>query len=112
MIVYSEKLHLIHLRIILNPQILNDELLSLHCVLAHVVFQQFLDAEVVAQDDRLEAHVGADEATELVGGDFAQAFESGDLCLLAAFLLGGDALLIGVTIVGLFLVAYAEQRRL
>ena len=109
MIVYSENLHLIHLRVILNPKILDDELLSLHGVLAHIIIQQLLDAEVVAKDDGLKPHVGADEAAELVGGDFAQAFEAGDLGLLAAFLFGGDALLIGVTIVGLFLVAHAEQ---
>ena len=67
MIVYSENLHLIHLRIILNPKILNDELLAFHGVLAHVIIQQLLDAEIIAQDDGLKPHVGADEATELVG---------------------------------------------
>ena len=112
MIVYSENLQLVHLRVVLNPQVLDDELLALHSVLAHVVFQQFLDAEVVAKDDRLKPHVGADETTELVGGDFAQAFESGDLGLLAAFLLGGDAFLVAIAVVGLFLVAHAEQRGL
>ena len=40
--------NLVHLRVILNPQIVDDELLELPGVLAHVVFQQFLDAEVVA----------------------------------------------------------------
>ena len=108
MIVYEENLHLIHLRVILNPKILDDELLALHGIFAHVVFQQLLDAEIVTQDDGLKPHVGADEATEFVGGDFAQAFEAGDLGLLAAFLLGGDAFLVGVTIVGLFLVAHTE----
>ena len=103
---------LVHVGIILNPKFVNDELLALHGVLAHIIFQQFLDAEVVAQDDRFKAHVGTNEATELVGGDFAQTFESGDLGLLTAFLLGGDAFLVGVTVVGLLLVAHAEQRRL
>ena len=112
MIVYEKILHLIHLRIILNPQIVDDELLAFHGVFAHVVFQQLLDAEVVAQDDRLEAHIGADEATELVGRDLAQAFESRDFGLLAAFLFGGDAFLVGVAVVGLLFVAYAEQGRL
>ena len=112
MIVYSENLHLIHFRIILNPQILNDELLAFHGVLAHVIIQKFLDAEVVAQDDGLKAHVGADEATELVGRDFAQAFEAGDFGLLAAFLLGGDAFLITIAVVGLLFVAHTEQRSL
>ena len=104
--------NLVHVGVILNPQIVDDELLAFHGVLAHVVFQQLLDAEVVAKDDRLKPHVGTDKATELVRGDFAQTFESGDLGLLAAFLLGGDAFLVGVTIIGLFLVAHAEQRRL
>ena len=63
--------NLVHVGIILNPKIVDDELLPLHGVLAHVVFQQFLDAEVVTQDDGLKAHVGTDEAAELVGGDFA-----------------------------------------
>ena len=67
MIVYSENLHLIHLGIILNPKILNDELLPFHSVLAHIIIQQLLDAEVVAKDDRFKSHVGADETTELVG---------------------------------------------
>ena len=112
MIVYEKTLYLVHIGVILNSQIVDDEFLAFHGVLAHVVFQQFLDAEVVAQDDRFKPHVGTDEAAELVGGDFAQAFESCDLGLLAAFLLGGDAFLVGVTIVGLLLVAHAEQRRL
>ena len=112
MIVYEENLHFIHLRVILNTQVVDDKLLAFHSVLAHVVLQQFLDAEVVAQDDGLKAHVGTDEATELVGGDFAQAFEAGDLGLLAAFLLGSDALLVSVTIVGLLFVAHTEERGL
>ncbi len=100
--------NLVHVGIILNPQIVDDEALSLHGVFAHVVFQQLLDAEVVTKDDRFKPHVGADEATELIRGDFAQAFEAGDLGLLAAFLLGGYAFLVGVAIVGLLFVAYAE----
>ena len=112
MIVYSENLHLIHFRIILNPKILDDELLAFHGVFAHIIIQQLLDAEVVAQDDRFKAHVGPDEASEFVGGDFAQAFEAGDLSLFAAFLLGGDAFLVAIAVVGLLLVANAEQGRL
>ena len=112
MIVYSENLHLIHLRIILNPKILNDEFLAFHGVLAHVIIQQLLDAEIIAQDDGLKPHVGPDETTELVGGDFAQAFEAGDLGLLAAFLFGGDAFLVAIAVVGLLFVAHTEQRRL
>ena len=112
MIVYSENLHLIHFRIILNPKILDDELLAFHGVFAHVIIQQLLDAEVVAKDDGLKAHVGPDETTELVGGDFAQAFEAGDLGLLAAFLFGCDAFLIAIAIIGLLLVTHTEQGRL
>ena len=104
--------NLVHIGIILDPQVVDDELLTFHGVFAHVVFKQLLDAEVVAQDDRLKPHVGADETTELVGGDFAQAFEAGDLGLLAAFLLGGDAFFVAVAVIGLLLVAHAEQGRL
>ena len=110
--VTDEASNLVHIGVILNPKIVDDELLALHSVFAHVVFQQFLDTEVVAQDDGLEAHIGADEATKLVRGDFAQAFESGDFGLLAAFLLGGDAFLVTVAVIGLLLVAYTEQGRL
>ena len=109
MIVYSENLHLIHLRIILNSQVLDDKSLSLHRIFAHVVFQQLFDAEVVAQDDGFKPHVGADETSELVGRNLAQTFEAGNLGLLAAFLLGGDALLVAVAIISLFLVAHTEQ---
>ena len=59
--------NLVHVGIILNPKILDNELLSLHGIFAHVVFQKFLDTEIVAQDDGLKPHVGTDEATELVG---------------------------------------------
>ena len=68
--------NLVHVGVILNPKIVDDELLAFHGVFAHVVFQQFLNAEVVAEDNGFKAHVGADEASELVGRDFAQALES------------------------------------
>ena len=101
--------NLVHVGIILNAEVLDDEALALGGVVAHVILQQLLDAEVVLKDDWLEAYVGTDEATELVGGDSAQAFVAGDLGLLAAFLLGGDAFLVSVTIVGLFFVAHTKQ---
>ena len=33
--------NLVHVGVILNPQILNDEPLTLHGVLAHIIFQQW-----------------------------------------------------------------------
>ena len=109
MIVYEKTLYLVHIGIILDPKIVDDEPLALHGVFAHVIIQQLLDAEVVAQNDGLEPHVGTDEASELVGRNFAQTFEAGDFGLLASFLLGGDAFFVAVAVVGLFLVAHTEQ---
>ena len=45
---------------------------------SHVEFQQFLHGVGLAKGDLLQAHVLADEMTELIGRDFSQSFEFGD----------------------------------
>ena len=105
-------LKLIDIRVVLNPQIVDDELLTLVGVLSHVVFQKLRNRHVVAQDDRLQAHVRTDEIAELVGRDLTETFESGDFGMSAERLDGVDTFLVGVAISRLFLVSHAEQRGL
>ena len=53
--------------VLLNYQVVNDEVLAFHCVLAHILGEQFLYLVVLVQLDALETHVGADEVAELIG---------------------------------------------
>ena len=64
-------------------QVIDDELLAFLCILAHIIFQDMLDMRFRHDQDGLDAHVGADEPGEFVGGDLAQPFKAGDLGLVA-----------------------------
>src|ERR1700744_3727235 len=63
-------------------QVIDDKLLSFLGVFAHIIFQDLLDMRFRHDHDGLDAHVGADEAGELVGRNFTQALEPGDLGLI------------------------------
>jgi len=57
----------------------------------------------------VEAHVRADHEAELVGRDFSEALEAGDLGGLAEFRQGFLALVVVVTVDGFLLIADAEE---
>ena len=63
---------------------------------------------LVVEEDGVEAHVGADESFELVGRDFAEAFESGDFGARGG-VDGLDAFFVGVAVFGFLLVAHTEE---
>ncbi len=88
------------LGVILNNKIVNDKVLSFHSVFAHVEFQQLGHGIFLAEADAVKTDVGPDEAAEFLRRDFAETFESGDLGIVAEFLDGGYALLVGVAVVG------------
>ena len=62
-------------------EVVDDESLAPGGVLAHVEGEHVFDRHALWDDDGVEADVLADEVLELVGGDFAEAFEAGDLGL-------------------------------
>ena len=49
-----------------DDKVVDDEVLALHGVLAHVVFQKFRHLVALAQCHLLQAYVGTDEVLELV----------------------------------------------
>ena len=98
--------------VLLDAQVVDDEALALEGVLAHVELQQVVDGVVLGDAHAVETHVVADELLELVGRNLAETFETRDLGIDAAAVEGFQTLLLGITIVGLLLVADAEQGRL
>ena len=100
-------------QVLLDAQVLDDEVLPLGGVLAHEEGEEVVGAVEVVQGDRLEPDVLADEVLELAGGDFAQALEAGDLVAGArASATAACFSVLGVAVLGLLLVADAEERRL
>ena len=98
-------------QVFLDFEIVDDEVLPLGRVLAHEEREEFIAAEEMIEVHRLQADVFADEILELAGGNFAQAFEAGDLVAGAQFDDRGLLFLLGITIHRLLLVAHAEQWR-
>ena len=74
--------------------------MALHGVLSHVIFKEFLHLVALVERHLVEAHVGADEVFELVGGDFSQSFKSRDFGVGAELLDGGLAFFLVVAIDG------------
>ena len=103
---------LVDVRVVFNPQIVDDKLLTLVGVLSHVVFQKLRNGHIMAQDDRLQAHILTDEIAELVGRDLSETFESCDLRMGTERFDGIDTFLVGIAVSRLFLVSHAEQRGL
>ena len=84
-------------------------MLSLHSILAHVELKQFVDIVIFAQPHFIQSDVVSYETSELVGRNLTQTIESGDFRVLAKFLYGFLLLLVGVAVVGLALLPYAEK---
>lgn len=105
--------------VFLHHEVVDDEVLSFHGVLAHVELQQFLHGVGLAQGDLFQTHVLADEVLELVGRNLAETLESRNLRVRAELADGSHALLFRIAVDGLELrlslprtldlVAYAEE---
>ena len=66
-------------QVFFDDEVVDDEVLAFGSVLAHIVFEEFLHLVFLSQRDLFEAYVGAYESGELVGRDFSETFEAGDL---------------------------------
>lgn len=94
--------------VVFDAEVLHDEVAALGGVLAHIEAEDALGVEILVQEDGVETHVLVDEAFELVGRDFTEAFESGNLGV-GGLVYGVDTLLVAVAVGGLLLVADAEE---
>jgi len=99
-------------RVFFDFEVFDDELLALGSVLAHVKGEQVFCGHTFWYNDGVEAYVLADEVLELIGGDFAESFEAGDLRLGLTLFDRGAALIIAVAVAGDLLIAHSEERRL
>ena len=86
--------------VFLDDEVVDDEVLALHGILAHIVLQKLLHLVGLVERHLLQADVGADEAGELLGRDFAEALEAGNLRVGAQFADGRQALLLTVAVAG------------
>ena len=64
--------------VFLYHQIVDDESLTFHRILAHIVFQEFLHLVVLVKRHLFQSHIRTDEVGKFVGRDFAQSFKTGD----------------------------------
>lgn len=53
-------------QVLLNDEVVDDEVLALHRVLAHVVFQELGNLVVLVQGNLFEAHIRTDEMGEFI----------------------------------------------
>ena len=88
---------------IFNYQIVDDKVLALHGVLAHVERQHLLHGVLLAQGHAVESHIRTDEVLELLRVDFAKTLESGDFGIGTKLVDCANTLLVGVAVVGLSL---------
>ena len=65
--------------VFLYDEVLDDEVLALHGVFAHVILQELLHLVGLVEGDLLKAHVGPNEGGKLLRGYFSKTLESGYL---------------------------------
>ena len=53
-------------QVLLNDEVVDDEVLALHRVLAHVVFQELGNLVVLVQRNQFEAHIRTHEIGEII----------------------------------------------
>ena len=64
--------------VFLYHQVLDDEILSVHRILSHVVFQHHGHLVALVECYLIQSDVRSDEIGELIGTDFSQSFEACD----------------------------------
>ena len=95
-----------------HAQVFQEKVPAFGRVVAHIEFQSFGNALVLAHQDRVEPHLRADEDLELVRRDFPKPFEAGDFRLAAQLLDGIEAFFLSIAVKGFLLVADPEKRGL
>jgi len=113
--------------VVFDHEIVDDEVLALHGVFAHVEFENLGHTVVLAQAHAVYTHILTDEVAEFLGRNLAETFESGYLRIIAEALYGSHTLVVGVAVhgvvgsvvflgatgtLGRLLVSHAEKRRL
>ena len=86
--------------VFLDNEVVDDEVLTFHRVLAHIVFQKLLHLVVLMQGDLFQSHVRTYEARKLLRRDFTKTFESGNLWIGTQLLNSLQALFITITVTG------------
>ena len=86
--------------ILLNHQIVDDEVLALHGILSHIVFQKLLNLVVLMQRNLLQTHIRTYEMSKLLRRNLAETLESGDFRVWSEFTDSLLALFVTITIVG------------
>src|SRR5664280_141865 len=97
-------------QVLLDPEVVDDELLALGCVLAHEEREQFVAAVQMRERYGLEPDAGADKVLELVGRNLAQSLEARDLRAVAKSRHRRLLLRFRIAVDGLLLVAHAKER--
>ena len=122
---------LLFLRFILfNHEVVDDEVLSLHRVLAHIEFEESCHGLFLAQSDALKTHILTYEMFEFIGRYLTETLESSDfrvgsevsnrfLSLLFVVAIYGNKVALAVSVIlflvsldKAFLVAHTEEWRL
>ena len=74
---FPTSLHFLH-QIFFYNEIVDDEVLTFHCVLSHIICQQLFHLVTLVKRHRLKTHIGSDEILKLIGTNLTQSFESCD----------------------------------
>ena len=99
----------IHLYLILlHMQVLNDKILSVRSIFAHVELKHLDDRFIFVQNNRIETDLVSDKILELIGGYLSQTFESGNLYASHENLDRRIPFLFGITVFGPFFIPYPE----
>ena len=66
-------------QVLLNDEVIDDEVLSLNGVLTHIVAQEIAHLVAFVEMHLFETDFGPYEVAELIGGNLAKTFETGNL---------------------------------
>ena len=84
--------------ILLNHQVIDDEVLTFHRILTHIILQELLHLVGLVQRYLLQSHIRTDEMGKLFWRNLSQSLESGDFRVRTQRLDGLLALLIAVAV--------------
>ena len=89
---------LVFRKVLLDDQVVDDEVLTFHGVLAHVVLQELLYLVVLVKGYLLQPHIRAYEVDELIGTYLSKSFESRYLRVRSEVADGVQTLFLGVAV--------------
>lgn len=87
-------------KVFLDDEVVDDEVLTLHGILSHIVFEELLHLIVLVEGHLFEAHVRSDEVDELVRAYLTKTLEARNLGLRTEVADGVEPLLLGVAVPG------------